>query len=72
MRNRSTTVIAFQQANCTVRWHFRFQISLRDIEELLFERGVAVSLFGATAIIRRVLCTTSGSDASQARHHMAP
>lgn len=22
-----------------VRWHFRLQLSLRDIEELLFERG---------------------------------
>ena len=22
-----------------VRWYFRFQLSLRDIEELLFERG---------------------------------
>ncbi len=26
-----------------VRWYFRFQPSLRDIEELLFERGVIVS-----------------------------
>ena len=26
-----------------VRWHFRFQLSLRDIEERLFERGVAVT-----------------------------
>jgi putative transposase len=25
-----------------VRWYFRFQLSLRDIEELLFERGVTV------------------------------
>jgi putative transposase len=25
------------------RWYFRFQLSLRDIEELLFERGVTVS-----------------------------
>ena len=25
---------------CAVRWYFRFQLSLRDIEELLFERGV--------------------------------
>ena len=23
-----------------VRWYFRFQLSLRDIEELLFERDV--------------------------------
>jgi putative transposase len=28
---------------CAVRWYFRFQLSLRDIEELLFERGVTVS-----------------------------
>lgn len=26
-----------------MRWYFRFQLSLRDIEELLFERGVVVS-----------------------------
>ncbi|MGF6478192.1 transposase-like protein [Paraburkholderia sp. JPY419] len=25
---------------CVVRWYFRFQLSLRDIEELLFERGI--------------------------------
>lgn len=25
-----------------VRWYFRFNLSLRDIEELLFERGVIV------------------------------
>ncbi|ERJ39451.1 Mobile element protein [Burkholderia sp. AU4i] len=25
------------------RWHFCFPLSLRDIEELLFERGVVVS-----------------------------
>ncbi|MEM5386765.1 IS6 family transposase [Paraburkholderia phymatum] len=29
--------------SCAVRWYFRFQLSLRDIEELLFERGVVVS-----------------------------
>ncbi|MFM0365505.1 IS6 family transposase [Paraburkholderia sediminicola] len=29
--------------SCAVRWYFRFQLSLRDIEELLFERGIAVS-----------------------------
>jgi putative transposase len=28
--------------SCAVRWYFRFQVSLRDIEELLFERGVVV------------------------------
>ena len=29
--------------SCAVRWYFRFQLSLRDIEELLFEREVIVS-----------------------------
>ncbi|MGF6819610.1 transposase-like protein [Paraburkholderia atlantica] len=28
---------------CAVRWYFRLQLSLRDIEELLFEQGVVVS-----------------------------
>ncbi len=26
-----------------VRWYFRFNLSLRDIEELLFERAVVVT-----------------------------
>ena len=29
--------------SCAVRWYFRFQLSLRDIEEVLFERGVVVT-----------------------------
>jgi putative transposase len=29
--------------SCAVRWYFRFQTSLRDIDELLFERGVIVT-----------------------------
>ena len=29
--------------SCAVRWYCRFQLSLRDIEELLFERGVTVT-----------------------------
>lgn len=29
--------------SCAVRWYFRDRLSLRDIEELLFERGVVVS-----------------------------
>ena len=29
--------------SCAVRWYFRFPLSLSDIEELLFERGVIVS-----------------------------
>ena len=28
---------------CAVRWYFRFQLSLRDIEELFFGRGMIVS-----------------------------
>ncbi|CAE6940260.1 hypothetical protein R69927_07653 [Paraburkholderia domus] len=29
--------------SCAVPWYFRFQLSLRDIEELLFERGIVVT-----------------------------
>jgi len=29
--------------SCAKRWYFRFQLSLRDVEALLFERGVVVS-----------------------------
>ncbi|MFD1559455.1 IS6 family transposase [Paraburkholderia silviterrae] len=29
--------------SCAVRWYFRFNLSLRDIEELLLERGVVVT-----------------------------
>jgi putative transposase len=29
--------------SCAVRWHLRFQLSLREIQELLFERGVVES-----------------------------
>ena len=29
--------------SCAVRWYFRFQLSLRDMEERLFERGVIVT-----------------------------
>ncbi|KLU25720.1 transposase [Caballeronia mineralivorans PML1(12)] len=29
--------------SCAVHWYFRFQLSLRDIEEFPFERGVIVS-----------------------------
>jgi len=34
-----------------VHWYFRFQLSLRNIEESLFERGVVVSheTFGSGA-----------------------
>jgi putative transposase len=29
--------------SCAVRWYYRFNLSLRDIEELLLERGVSVT-----------------------------
>jgi putative transposase len=29
--------------SCAVRWYFRFSLSLRDIEELLLERGVVIT-----------------------------
>ncbi|GJH03865.1 IS6 family transposase [Paraburkholderia terrae] len=29
--------------SCAVRWYFRFRLSLRDVEELLSERGVIVT-----------------------------
>jgi putative transposase len=29
--------------SCAVRWYFRFSLSLRDIEELMLERGVVVT-----------------------------
>ncbi len=29
--------------SCAVRWSFRFNLSLRDIEDLLLERGVSVT-----------------------------
>ncbi len=29
--------------SCAVRWYFGFKLSLRDIEGLLFERGVTVT-----------------------------
>ena len=30
--------------SCAVRWHLRFPLSLRETEELLFERGVIVAM----------------------------
>jgi hypothetical protein len=51
--SRPITGIVFRRRSsvCAVHWYFRFQLSLRDIEKLLFERGVVVSYetFGAGA-----------------------
>jgi len=43
---------------CVVRLYFRFQLSLRDTDELLFERGVVVTY-------ETIRCAT------QARKHVA-
>jgi putative transposase len=29
--------------SCALRWYFRFQLSLRNVREPLFERGVIVT-----------------------------
>jgi hypothetical protein len=39
----SLRCLARFHCQAAVRWYFRFQLSLRDIEELLFERGVTVT-----------------------------
>jgi putative transposase len=59
--------------SCAARWYFRFQLSLRDIEELLFERGVIVSYETIRRgwQVRRGLCASCQSCTSQARHHVA-
>jgi putative transposase len=38
-RHRSPAIVI----SCAVRWYFRFNLGLRDIEELLLERGVVVT-----------------------------
>jgi putative transposase len=71
--------------SCGIRWYFRFRLSLRDIEDLLFERGVIVSYktarrwcgkFGAgfshrVKITRRKRGTTSHLDGLFATLHGA-
>jgi transposase-like protein len=44
--------------SCAVRWYYRFQLSLRDIEELLFEHGVVVIRNDSTLVrqVWRGLC----------------
>jgi putative transposase len=59
--------------SCAVRWYFRYQLSLRDIEELLFERGVIVTYetIRCWCDIWRRLCSMGESGAPQAGRHMA-
>jgi putative transposase len=38
--------------SCAVRLYFRFQLSLRDIEELLFERGGYRQLRNGPTLVR--------------------
>ncbi len=55
--------------SCAVRWYYRFNLSLRDIEELLFERGVVVSY----ETIRRWCGNPSRQGCpAQAGQHLAP
>ena len=52
-----------------VRWHFRCHLSLRDIEELLFERGVVVnyeSVADATNSARALPVVSKRGGASRA------
>jgi len=42
-RTKSTGRFPAAVISCAVRWYRRFVLSLRDIEELLLERGVVVS-----------------------------
>ena len=49
---------------CAVRWYFRFQLSLRDIEALHFERGVIVTYETFPVRVRQVwqrLCSSGES-----------
>jgi putative transposase len=39
--------------SCAVRWYHRYRLSLRDTEELLFERGVIVTYETTTPLLVR-------------------
>ncbi len=57
-----------------VRWYYRFQSSLRDIEELLFERGVVVSYESIRRSCRQVrscLCPLREGRLAPAGQHLA-
>ncbi|MCU1314769.1 MAG: integrase core domain protein [Candidatus Acidoferrum typicum] len=47
--------------SCEVRWYSRFQLSLRDIEELLFKRGVIVTSRRANASVASPKGTSFGA-----------
>ena len=68
--------------SCAVRWYFRFSLSLRDIEELLLERGVVVTYAPKEVPkgrndpllvrqVRRSIRPARQSGAAQAGQHMA-
>lgn len=55
-----------------VRWYYRFQLSLRDIEELLFERGVVVSYETIRCWCDKFgVCPSGQGRAAQAGRHLA-
>jgi putative transposase len=57
------------RVRCAVRLYFRFRLSLRDVEALLFKRGAVVSY-------ETVRCwrdwRTGQSRTAQARYNLAP
>src|SRR5882757_3978690 len=68
--------------SCAVRWYFRFSLSLRDLEELLLERGVVVTYAPKEVPkgrndpllvrqVRRSIRPARQSGAAQAGQHMA-
>jgi transposase-like protein len=59
--------------SCAVRWYFRFSLSLRDIEELLLERGVVVTYETILLVrqVRRWIRSARESGAAQAGQPLA-
>ncbi|MBB2927235.1 transposase-like protein [Paraburkholderia silvatlantica] len=47
--------------SCAVRWYFRFSLSLRDIEELLLERGVVVTYERSVAGVTNSVLDSPGA-----------
>jgi hypothetical protein len=42
-KQQGVVAVTGRTGSCGIRWYFRFRLSLRDIEDLLFERGVIIS-----------------------------